>query len=211
MSHAMRITKTLRASALAASLAIALGMALTPTPAAADTATGNTAFSVILQPTTLLYYYSAINLTVPSSVLLSVAGGAPAALAAQGLTATGSASTLSATAAAIAPGAGNVSAVGLTLGNVWAVRSITTPSTGTTSVSVSFSGTTTQASATLSGSTSGSSIALSNLATSPTSFNGTGLGGTPQAGSVTMTMNLSNAGAAETYSGATIYITATST
>ena len=209
----MSITKTLRASALAASLAIALGMALTPTPAAADTATGNTTFSVILQPTTLLYYYSAINLTVPSSVLLTVAGGAPAALAAQGLTATGgTSSTLSATAAAFATSApGSISAVGLTLSNVWAVRSITTPSSGTTKVSVSFSGTTTQATATLSGSTSGSSIALSSLATSPTSFNGTGLGGAPQVGNVTMTMDLSNAKTAQTYSGATIYITATST
>ena len=208
----MSITKTLRASALAASLAIALGMALTPTPAAAAGTTGQTTFSVILQPTTLLYYYSAINLTVPSSALLALAGGAPAALGAQGLTATGSASTLSATAAAFATSApGSISAVGLTLSNVWAVRSITTPSSGTTKVSVSFSGTTTQATATLSGSTSGSSIALSSLATSPTSFNGTGLGGAPQVGNVTMTMDLSNAKTAETYSGATIYITATST
>ncbi|WP_297921721.1 hypothetical protein [Metallibacterium sp.] len=211
----MSITKTLRASALAASLAIALGMALTPTPAAAAAAstTGQTTFSVILQPTTLLYYYSAINLTVPSSALLALAGGAPAALAAQGLTATGgTSSTLSATAAAFATSApGSISAVGLTLSNVWAVRSITTPSSGTTKVSVSFSGTTTQATATLSGSTSGSSIALSSLATSPTSFNGTGLGGAPQVGNVTMTMDLSNAKTAQTYSGATIYITATST
>ncbi len=207
----MSITKTLRASALAASLAIALGMALTPTPAAAAGTTGQTTFSVILQPTTLLYYYSAINLTVPSSALLALAGGAPAALGAQGLTATGSASTLSATAAAFAPSAGSVSAVGLTLSNVWAVRSITTPSSGTTKVSVSFSGTTTQASATLKSSTAGSNIALSSLATSPTSFNGTGLGGAPQVGNVTMTMDLSNAKTAQTYSGATIYITATST
>ncbi|MHB1618281.1 MAG: hypothetical protein ACYCUX_13640 [Metallibacterium sp.] len=210
----MSITKTLRASALAASLAIALGMAFTPAPAAAAAAstTGSTTFSVILQPTTLLYYYSAINLTVPSSALLALAGGAPTALGAQGLTATGTASTLSATAATFAPGApGSISAVGLTLGNVWAVRSITTPTSGTTSVSVSFSGSTTQASATLNGSTTGSSIALSSLATSPTSFNGTGLGGTPQVGNVTMTMDLSNAKTAETYSGATIYITASST
>ena len=208
----MSITKTLRASALAASLAIALGMALTPTPAAAAGTTGQTTFSVILQPTTLLYYYSAINLTVPSSALLALAGGAPAALGAQGLTATGSASTLSATAAAFATSApGSISAVGLTLSNVWAVRSITTPSSGTTKVSVSFSGSTTQASATLKSSTAGSNIALSSLATSPTSFNGTGLGGAPQVGNVTMTMDLSNAKTAQTYSGATIYITATST
>ena len=209
----MSITKTLRASALAASLAIALGMAFTPTPAAAAGTTGNTTFSVTLQPTTLLYYYSAIDLTVPSSALVTLAGGATTNLGAQALNATGTASTLSATAATIAPGApGSISAVGLTLGNVWAVRSITTPSSGTTTVTVSFgTGSTAVTSATLNSPTTGSSIALSSLATSPTSFNGTGLGGTPQVGNITMTMDLSNASTAEIYSGATIYITATST
>ena len=209
----MSITKTLRASALAASLAIALGMALTPTPAAAAGTTGSTTFSVILQPTTLLYYYSAIDLTVPSSALVALAGGATINLGAQALTATGTASTLSANAATIAPGApGSISAVGLTLGNVWAVRSITTPSSGTTTVTVSFgTGSTAVTSATLKSPTTGSSIALSSLATSPTSFNGTGLGGTPRVGNITMTMDLSNASTAATYSGATIYITATST
>ena len=210
----MSITKTLRASALAASLAIALGMALTPTPAAAAGTTGSTTFSVTLQPTTLLYYYSAIDLTVPSSALVTLAGGATTNLGAQALNATGvTASTLSASATAISPGTpGSISAVGLTLSNVWAVQSITTPSSGSTTVTVSFgTGSTAVTSATLNSPTTGSSIALSSLATSPTSFNGTGLGGTPQVGNITMTMDLSNASTAEIYSGATIYITATST
>ena len=210
----MSFTNTLRASALAASLAMALGMALAPTPAAADTATGNTAFKVILQPTTLLYYYSEVDLTVPQSALLALAGGAPAALGAQAVNASnGTGATLSAilTSPAGAAAAG-ISSAALTLSNFWAVRSITTPTSGNTTVSVSFSSTGTSTGATLTGTTSGSTatIGLSSLATTNGSFTGTGLGGTPKTGNVTMNLNLSNASTADTYAGATIYITATS-
>ena len=212
----MSFNKTLRASALAASLVLALGMAVAPTPVAAAPATGNTVFKVILQPVTLLYYYKEVDLTIPSSVLLKLAGGQPAALGAQALTASGtSSSTLSASltspAGAVAPG---ISGAKLTLSNFWAVRSITTAgSSGNTTVTVSFSSSTASSSATLTGTASGSTstIALSSLATSNGSFTGTGLGGTPQTGNVTMNMDLSNAATADTYAGATIYITATST
>ncbi len=210
----MNLNKTLRASALAASLVVALGMAAAPAPAIADTATGSTAFKVLLQPVTLLYYYQEVDLTIPSSVLLTLAGGQPAALGAQALTATGTSSTLSAslTSPAGAPSAG-VTGAALTLSNFWAVRSITTASSGNTTVSVSFSSSTASTTATLTGTTTGSTsqIALSNLATTNTSFTGTGLGGTPQTGNVSMNMNLSNAATADTYAGATIYVTATST
>ena len=211
----MSFTNTLRASALAASLILALGMAVAPTPAAAAPATGNTVFKVILQPVTLLYYYKEVDLTIPSGVLLKLAGGQPAALGVQTLTASGgSSSTLSASltspAGAVAAG---ISGAALTLSNFWAVRSITTAGSGNTTVSVSFKSSTASTSATLTGTTSGSTstIALSNLATSNGSFTGTGLGGTPQTGNVTMNMDLSNAATADTYAGATIYITATST
>ena len=211
----MSFNKTLRASALAASLVLALGMAVAPTPVAAAPATGNTVFKVILQPVTLLYYYKEVDLTIPSSVLLKLAGGQPAALGAQALTASGtSSSTLSASltspAGAVAPG---ISGAKLTLSNFWAVRSITTAGSGNTTVTVSFSSSTASSSATLTGTASGSTstIALSSLATSNGSFTGTGLGGTPQTGNVTMNMDLSNAATADTYAGATIYITATST
>jgi hypothetical protein len=210
----MHITKTLRASALAASLAVALGMAFTPTPAAADTATGNTAFKVILQPVTLLYYYNEVDLTIPSSVLTTLAGGAPAGLAAQAVTASGTSSTLNAslTSPATSTAAG-ISSAALTLSNFWAVRSITSPgSGGLTNVTVSFASATAAPTATLTGTTTTTAtIGLSALATTNSSFAGTGLGGTPQTGNVTMNMNLSNATAADTYAGATIYITATST
>ena len=210
----MHFTKTLRASALAASLAVALGMAFTPTPAAADTATGNTAFKVILQPVTLLYYYNEVDLTIPSSVLTTLAGGAPAGLAAQAVTAGGTSSTLTAslTSPATSTAAG-ISSAALTLSNFWAVRSITSPgSGGLTNVTVSFASSSAAPTATLKGTTTTTAtIDLSALATTNGSFAGTGLGGSPQTGSVTMNMNLSNATAADTYTGATIYITATST
>ncbi len=211
----MSFTNTLRASALAASLAMALGMALAPTPAAADTATGSTTFKVILQPTTLLYYYSEVDLTIPQSALLALAGGNPAALGTQALSASGTATTLSATLTSPAGAvAGGISSAALTLSNFWAVRSITTPGSGNTTVSVAFSGSgSTATAATLKGATTGSTatIGLSGLATSNGTFAGTGLGGTPQTGSVSMNMNLSNASTADTYQGAAIVITATST
>ena len=210
----MHFTKTLRASALAASLAVALGMAFTPTPAAADTATGNTAFKVILQPVTLLYYYNEVDLTIPSSVLTTLAGGASSGLAAQAVTASGTSSTLTAslTSPATSTAAG-ISSAALTLSNFWAVRSITSPgSGGLTNVTVSFASSSAAPTATLKGTTTTTAtIGLSALATTNSSFAGTGLGGTPQTGNVTMNMNLSNATAADTYAGATIYITATST
>ena len=208
----MKFTKILRTTALAASLAAVLGLAAAPS-AMADTATGNTTFKVILQPTTLLYYYGEIDLTVPSSALLSLAGGAPTNLGTSPLTGSAGTGTLSADAAIVPGAAASLSNVALTLSNVWAVRSITTPGTGNTTVTVSFASGTGAAvtTATLTGSATSSTatIGLSNLATSNGSFAGTGFG-TAQKGNLTMTMNLSNASTADTYKGAVIYITATS-
>ncbi len=209
----MNIHKTLRHGALAAALAVATGIALMPTSALADTATGSTAFTVKLQPVTLLYYYSGVNLTIPSSALLTIAGGQPAALGAQAVTASGTATTLTGSLTSPAGTAPSIGNVALTLNNFWAVRSITTPSSGNTTVSVSFSNSGSTATANLTGATTGSTatIGLSALATSNGTFNGTGLGGTPQTGNVSMNMNLSNASTADNYTGATIYISATST
>ena len=210
----MKFTKILRTTTLAASLAAALGLAAMPS-AMADTATGSTTFKVILQPTTLLYYYSEVDLTIPQSVLLGLAGGAPGGLTTQAVTASGSATTLSATLASPAGSVGTgISNALLTLSNFWAVRSVTSPSTGgNTTVTVAFTGTgSTATTATLTSATSASAtIGLSGLATTNGTFAGTGLGGTPQTGNVTMNLNLSNASAADTYQGAAIVITAAST
>ena len=209
----MKFTKILRTTTLAASLAAALGLGAMPS-AMADTATGSTTFKVILQPTTLLYYYSEVDLTVPQSVLLALAGGAPGNLGTQAVTANGTATTLSASLATPTGSVGaGISNALLTLSNFWAVRSITTPGTGNTTVTVAFTGTgSTTTTATLTGATTGSTatIGLSGLATTNGTFAGTGLGGTPQTGNVSMNLNLSNAGAADTYQGAAIVITAIS-
>ena len=209
----MKFTKILRTTTLAASLAAALGLGAMPS-AMADTATGSTTFKVILQPTTLLYYYSEVDLTVPQSVLLALAGGAPGNLGTQAVTANGTATTLSASLATPTGSVGaGISNALLTLSNFWAVRSITTPGTGNTTVTVAFTGTgSTATTATLTSATSASAtIGLSGLATTNGTFAGTGLGGTPQTGNVTMNLNLSNASAADTYQGAAIVITAAST
>ena len=206
----MKLTKTLRTTALAASLAAVLGLAAAPT-AMADTATGNTLFTVKLSPVTLLYYYAQINLTLDSTAMLAVAGGSPAALAATALTATsgnvsGGAVSLS---AGITPSAvAGINAVGLDITNAWAVRSVTTAGSGKTTVSVAFSGGPT---ATLNGAVdTTSNIVLSNAGTNVAPFAGTGLGGV-QLGDIKMNMNLANAKSADTYGTATIVITATST
>ncbi len=207
----MKFTKILRTTALAASLAAVLGLAAAPS-AMADTATGNTTFKVILQPTTLLYYYGEIDLTIPSSALVTLAGGAPAALKALALTGAALGNAVTATASASSGLAPSLNNVKLTMSNVWAVRSITTPGVGKTTVSVSFASGTATPTATLTGATAGSTatIGLSNLATTNGSFTGTGFG-SAQSGNVSMTMDLSNASTADSYQGAVIYITATST
>ena len=206
----MKLTKTLRTTALAASLAAVLGLAATPS-AMADTATGNTLFTVKLQPVTLLYYYSQIDLTLDSTAMLAVAGGSPAALAATALTATSSNVTGSAVSlsASIKPSAvAGISAVDLDITNAWAVRSVTTATSGNTTVTVAFSG---GSPATLTGAVdTTSSIVLSSPGTSVKPFTGTGLGGV-QLGDIKMNMDLSNAKSADTYGTATIVITATST
>lgn len=206
----MKFTKILRTTALAASLAAVLGLAAAPS-AMADTATGNTQFTVKLSPVTLLYYYSQINLTLDSTAMLAVAGGSPGTIAATALTATsgnvaGGAVSLS---AGITPSAvAGINAVGLDITNAWAVRSVTTPTSGKTSVTVAFSGGPT---ATLTGAVdTTSTIGLSNAGTNVAPFTGTGLGGV-QLGDIKMNMNLSNAKTADTYGTATIVITATST
>lgn len=192
---------------LAAALTLALLAAADARPAAA----GATAFKVRLQPVTLLYYFSAIDLTLDSTALAKLA--TPAAgtvLPAKALTATVAGSTLTAN-AAIAPRAANrLTAVQLTINNAWAVRSIGSARGGRTTVSVRFSS---GAAATLSGPVgSGASIRLSNLGTNPNRFAPTGLDpAKARKGALRMRMDLSRASSAGSYGTATIVITATTT
>ena len=210
----MKFTKILRTTALAASLATVLGLVLTPTPAAAANATGNTVFKVVLQPVVILDYYKEIDLTIPSAALASLAGGASNSTNVSAITAAVSGGSLSASAALSTTG-NPINAVTLDITHAYSVRSITTATAGNTTVSVAFaaSGGGTSTTATLTGITAtGSTIGLSNPGTALASFTGTGLGAAQaNYGDVSMQLDLTNAMSADTYAGATIVITATST
>ncbi len=175
------------------------------------TAAGATAFKLRLQPVTLLYYYSAIDLTLDSTALAKLATpAAGTALPAKALTATAAGQNLTAN-AAIAPRAANrLTAVQLTLSNAWAVRSIGSARGGRTTVSARFSS---GRNATLNGPAgSGALIRLSNLGVNPGRFAPTGLDpAKARQGALRMRLDLSRARSAGSYGTATIVITATTT
>jgi hypothetical protein len=197
--------RRLRTLAMAALLlpAMLVGVGAQAAPAAAQ-------FKVILQPVTLLYYYSAIDLNIDAAVLSRLA--TPAAgtrLAAKALTANASGATLSAN-AAIAPGkAKAMNNVLLTIDKAWAVRALGSRN-AQTRVSARFQS---GATATLDGpSGSGARIVLRGLAVTSARFKPTGLGAAQaHDGALRMRMNLSNAKVAGSYAGAVIVITATTT
>ncbi|THD09952.1 hypothetical protein B1806_09855 [Metallibacterium scheffleri] len=209
MQHADTPGRTRPARALRALGLVALLLAVLPS-IRAQAAPAATQFKVTLQPLTLLYYYSAIELDIDAAVLSKLA--TPAAgtrLPAKALTASASGATLSAD-AAIAPGKANpMNNVLLTIDNAWAVRALGSRN-AQTRVSARFqSGST----ATLNGpGGSGASIVLRSLAVTPARFKPTGLGAAQaHNGALRMRMNLSKAKVAGSYAGAVIVITATTT
>jgi len=193
---------------LSAAMIAGLGIIAVPSSHAA-TATGQTTFKVILQPVVVLDYYQEIDLTINSAALQGLAGTS-AGQAAKAISATAGGAALT-TDAAITPGAIDLTKVPLTISNAWAVRSITTPTTGSTKVTIGL-GSAAGSTATLTGTTdTTSTIGLSAPSTSfATLTGGTGFA-TPVKGDVKMDLDLSTAKSADTYAGATIYITATST
>ncbi len=205
----MKLSNTICTTALASALVLVLGTAFTPT-VNADTVAGNTAFKVILQPITVLDYYSEIDLTIDSSAIQALLGSG-LVHGTSAITASAGGTGLTATTTSFSPGGSSLSAVNLDISKAYAVRSITTPSSGNTTVTVNFTGGATTA--TLTGTTNSSStIPLSNPGTSLVSFSGTGLNpANAKSGDISMTMDLSKATSADTYAGATIVITATST
>lgn len=206
----------LKPTVLAVALAAA-GVLAAPASYAASsaTATGITTFKVILQPVVFLDYYKEIDLTVNATALQTLASN-PASTnptTTKAITATASGSALTAD-AALTAGGSSLTSVSLTLNNAWAVRSIDTPSSGSTTVTIGL-GSASGTSDTLTGVTdTASTIALSNPGTSTTiPAGGTGFANAVN-GNVTMTMDLSSAKSADTYassSGNDIYITATAT
>jgi len=193
-------------------IAVALTLAALAVASARPAAAGTTAFKVRLQPVTLLYYYSAIDLTLDSTALAKLA--TPAAgtmLPAKTLTATAAGQNLTAN-AAIAPRAANrLTAVRLTISNAWAVRSIGSARGGRTTVSARFSSG--GRNATLNGPAgSGALIRLSKLGVNPNRFAPTGLDpAKARQGALRMRLDLSRARSAGSYGTATIVITATTT
>ncbi|MFK2905840.1 hypothetical protein ISP17_17910 [Dyella ginsengisoli] len=195
---------------LAAVLAAALGSALPAGQASAATATGQTKFTVALQPVLVLDYYQQIDLTVNSAALTTLAGTSTNLSASKAITASASGTALTGDASLNTSAAG-LTNVSLTLSNVWSVRSILAKSSKTT-VAIGLGATSSGTTATLTaGTDTSSTIGLSNPGTTSTVPNGGTGFATPVYGNVTMTMDLSNAKTADTYSGGNIYITATST
>jgi len=111
--------------------------------------------NVTLSPITILYYFSTVNVTVPSSAMAGMlcGTGTPSAIystsvancdvgATGALAATGGAGGLTANGAiSTSPGGFNVAAVPLTLQNVWAVRAVGGTS-GSTTVTITLGGAT---------------------------------------------------------------------
>jgi hypothetical protein len=200
-----------------ASLAIALAAVLGTTTASAQNAVVD--LNVTLSPITLLYYFSTVNVTVPSSAMAGMLCGSGTAstiyntsvancnLGATGtLNATGSGSGLSANGAiGTSPGGFTATAVPLTLQNVWAVRAIGGSSSNTSvtislgsSTSLLLNGTGTP-SIVLSAPTVSTSTATSGSGTATVTFPDPGLVNAQQ-GDVGLSLNLSNATAAGLYS-----------
>ena len=198
-----RSARSRRLALCAALLLVALPIVV------AQAAPAATQFKLILQPVTLLYYYSGIDLTLDAATLTTLAlpAGGSTQLPAKALTASGSSNTLTAN-AAIAPARTNrMNAIQLTLDNAWAVRAIASRN-GRTTVSVRFASGNT-ATLTTPGA-AGARIVLSRLSATPQRFTPRGLG-TVQNGQLRMRMDLSRARAAGTYGTATIRITVTTT
>ena len=216
----MRTIFARRGSRFGASLAIALGALFGANTASAQ-APAVVDLNVTLSPVTLLYYFSTVNVTVPSTALASMLCGTGTAgtiystsaancdLGATGtLNATGSGSGLTANGAiGTTPGGFSAATVPLSLQNVWAVRAIGGVSANTT-VSITLGAST---SLTLNGAGGAApSIVLSTplVSTTPVvsgnntaavTFADPGLANAQQ-GNVALTLNMSNATAAGLYS-----------
>ena len=212
----MRTPISKRGTRLAAAT-VAFGALFGAHSASAQTAVVD--LNVTLSPITLLYYFSTVNVTVPSSAMAGMLCGSGTAsaiystsaancdLGATGaLTASGSGTGLSANAAiGTNPGGYSAAAVPLTLQNVWAVRAIGGTSTSTT-VSISLGVSTTLSLAgtgpqtiVLSTPTVSTAPATGGSGTSAVTFLDPGLVNAQQ-GSVALSLNMSNATASGVYS-----------
>lgn len=196
---------------LGAALLIVVGALFGSTTASAQNAVVD--LNVSLSPITILYYFSTVNVTVPSSAMAGMlcGTGAPSGIyntsaancdlgATGALTATGGAGGLTANGTiGASPGGFNAAAVPLTLQNVWAVRAIGGASANTT-VSVSLGSSTSllspagvgPASIVISAPLVSTAPAVSGNNTTAVTFADPGLVNAQQ-GNVALTLNLTNA------------------
>ncbi|HQZ61296.1 MAG: hypothetical protein IPQ17_10765 [Xanthomonadales bacterium] len=211
----MRTSITTRGTRLAA-VTVAFGALFGAHSASAQTAVVD--LNVTLSPVTLLYYFSTVNVTVPSSAMAGMlcgsgtvgtiynASAANCDMGATGvLNATGSGTGLTANGAIGAnPGGTSGAAVPLTLQNVWAVRAIGGTSTSTTvTIALGASTTLTRASGTetivISAPTVSTAPSVSGSGTTAVTFADPGLV-TAQQGNVGLILNMTAATAAGVYS-----------
>jgi hypothetical protein len=213
----MRTTLARRGTRFGASVVLAAGALLGANSASAQNAVVD--LNVTLSPITLLYYFSTVNVTVPSSAMAGMLCGsgtvsgiystsaANCDLGATGaLNATGSGTGLTADGAiGTTPGGYTASVVPLTLQNVWAVRAIGGSSTDT-SVTITLGASTSLLlngsgvpSIVLSAPTVSTSTATSGNGTATVTFPDPGLI-TAQQGDVGLSLDLSNATTSGLYS-----------
>lgn len=213
----MRTIFARRGTRFGASLAITIGALLGANTASAQNAVVD--LNVTLSPITLLYYFSTVNVDVPSAAMAGMLCGsgtvsgiysgdrANCNLGASGtLTASGTGTGLTANGAiGAAPGGFTATNVPLTLQNVWAVRAIGGTGANTsvtitlgTSTSLLLNGTGTP-SIVLSTPTVSTSTATAGNGTATVTFPDPGLVNAQQ-GDVGLRLNLSNATAAGLYS-----------
>lgn len=174
--------------------------------------------SVTLPKVTILDYYSSINVNIDSASLLTALNtkNENSLNAAPAGTLSASTGSLNLALGALSASAtGSLSALTLNINNAWAVRSLQSSSGANTTVSAVL------ATATLSNGTSATDK-ITMTALEPTSGSTTGSGGNISVtgtglapskavvGGYTMTMDLSNATSAATYTGGVITVTATS-
>jgi hypothetical protein len=195
-----------------ASLLLIFGALFGGTTASAQNAVVD--LNVTLSPITILYYFSTVNVTVPSSAMAGLLCGTGVASATYGagndtancnmgatgaLAATGSGAGLTANGAIGSPGGFNAAAVPLTLQNVWAVRAVG-GTTASTTVSISL-GTSTSllspagvgpSSIVLSAPLVSTSTASAGNNTAAVTFPDPGLVNAQQ-GNVALTLNMTNA------------------
>jgi len=199
------LNKSFARFALVALLAATLVVAPVSKDVQAQSASGATAFSISFPNVVVLHYWSALNMTLSTSVLTNFLIGSTSGDDDQGTKSSVAISDNSGTfeaSAAITSSVNSPNAITLHIQNAWAVRAVGTGSGN--NVTVAF----TASSSSLTGPNS-NSIAASNYyvgtgggvpSSSSVSFSAPGLS-TPEVGDVALDLNLSGAGESGTYSG----------